>query len=88
MNIDQVRLLGNRILVKMHDDESTVDGFVIVQEDESNQTTGTVVVLGDDVTEVKMHDTVMFNRYSGTMIMINDECHRVIAEPEVLLIIR
>lgn len=83
----RIKLLDNRILVKMVEYSDEEDGLLIVRSEEVDQTLGKVVSIGDKVKEISIGDKIMLNKYSGTSVTINNELHRVILENDVLLII-
>lgn len=83
----KITLLGDRILVRLKELDSQVDGFNVVRSTDVDQTIGEVMTVGSDVKEVSVGDQVMINRYSGTEVEIEGVKHRVTLENEILLII-
>lgn len=83
----KIKLLDNRILVKMVEYSDEEDGILIVRSEEVDQTLGEVVSIGDKVKEIFVGNKIMLNKYSGTSVTINGELYRVILENDVLLII-
>lgn len=82
-----ISVIHDRILVKIVDEQTSPDGLLLVKADETDQTIGEITDVGADVKEVSPGQRVMFNRYSGTSLMIEDEPYRVLVEQDVLLII-
>ena len=82
-----ISVIHDRILVKIVDEQPSPDGLLLVKADETDQTIGEITDVGADVKEVSPGQRVMFNRYSGTSLMIEDEPYRVLVEQDVLLII-
>jgi chaperonin GroES len=88
------RPLGDRVLIKRIDDESTSKGGIIIPEAAKEKTqTGVIVVVGpgrlDPQTKlipmnVKVGDIVYFGKYSGTEI---DDEHLIVREDDILGII-
>lgn len=83
----KITLLGDRILVRLKELDTQVDGLDVVRATDVDQTIGEVMTIGSDVKEVTVGDQVMINRYSGTEVEIEGVKHRVTLENEILLII-
>lgn len=83
----KITLLGDRILVRLKELDTQVDGLDVVRVTDVDQTIGEVMTVGSDVKEVTVGDQVMINRYSGTEVEIEGVKHRVTLENEILLII-
>lgn len=83
----KITLLGDRILVRLKELDTQMDGFNVVRSTDVDQTIGEVMTVGSDVKEVSVGDQVMINRYSGTEVEIEGVKHRVTLENEILLII-
>lgn len=93
----KVRPLHDRILIKRVEEQESVKGGIIIpdtakekpQEGEviavgngSKKKDGTVIPL-----DVKAGDRILFGKYSGTDITIEDEEYLIIREEEVLAIL-
>ena len=83
----KITLLGDRILVRLKELDTQVDGLDVVRATDVDQTIGEVMTVGSDVKEISVGDQVMINRYSGTEVEIEGVKHRVTLENEILLII-
>lgn len=83
----KITLLGDRILVRLKELDTQVDGLDVVRATDVDQTIGEVMTVGSNVKEVTVGDQVMINRYSGTEVEIEGVKHRVTLENEILLII-
>lgn len=83
----KITLLGDRILVRLKELDTQVDGLDVVRATDVDQTIGEVMTVGSDVKEVTVGDQVMINRYAGTEVEIEGVKHRVTLENEILLII-
>ena len=94
----KVKPLNDRILVTRLDDkkEKTSGGIVIPDTAKEKPMEGKVVAVGSGrrskdgkrvPLEVKVGDRVLFGKYAGTEVKINDKEHVIIKEDEVLGII-
>lgn len=89
-----VRPLHDRILIKRIDEKETVKGGIIIPDSakEKPQEAEVVAVGNGKKTEegkvipldVKKGDRILFGKYSGTEIKIQDEEYLIIREDEVL----
>jgi chaperonin GroES len=89
--------LRDRVLVKYSsEEEKTAGGLYIPDAAKEKPQKGTVIAVGpgrvtDDgkrqTLEVKVGDTVLFDKYSGSKIRIDDEEHLIIREEDILGII-
>ena len=90
----KIRPLQDRILVKRVDEEEkTAGGIIIPDTAKEKPQEGRVVSVGNgkvgddgNVTplEVKKGDKVLFSKYSGTEVNIENEEHLIIREDDVL----
>ncbi len=93
----KVKPLNDRILVKReHEEEKTKGGIIIPDTAKEKPQKGTVIAVGpgklDDKgkrisLQVKEGDRVLFSKYAGTDIKIDDEEYIVMREDDVLGII-
>lgn len=89
--------LGSRIVVEpIEQEEKTVTGIYLPDTAKEKPMKGTIVAIGEgdrDETgkripmEVKVGDVVLFNKYSGTEVKIDDKKILVMKESDVLAII-
>jgi len=93
----KIRPLHDRIIVKpMEGEEKTEGGIIIPDTAKEKPINGKVVALGKgklmengkllEMT-VKEGDTVLFGKYAGTDIKINDEDHLILREEDILAIV-
>jgi chaperonin GroES len=92
-----VKPLGDRILVKrVEEEEKTKGGIIIPDTAKEKPMQGKVVAVGagkraDDgkaiPMEVKKGDRILFSRYAGTEVKIDEEDHLIMREDEVLGIV-
>lgn len=87
-----VRPLADRVLIKpMEAEEKTIGGIYIPDTAKEKPQRGTVVAVGNgtkDVTmELKEGDVVLYGKYSGTEISIEDEDYLIMKQGDVLAIL-
>ena len=94
----KVKPLHDRVLVKRNEDEGErkVGGIIIPDTAKEKPQEGTVIAVGAgklDETgkriamEVKAGDKVLFGKYSGSEIKINDVDHIILREDEIFGVI-
>lgn len=77
----KVKPIGERILVKREEvEEKSTGGIILTQAVQEKPNQGEVRAIGDDVTTVKVGDTVVFGKYSGTDSLDVDEDTLLILE--------
>jgi len=89
--------LRDRVLVRYSsEEEKTAGGLFIPDAAKEKPQKGTVVAVGpgrvtDDgkrqAMEIKVEDTVLFDKYSGSKIKIDDEEYLIIREEDILGIV-
>jgi chaperonin GroES len=80
--------LGDRIFVKyMEEVERTAGGIFIPDAAKEKPQRGKVEAVGKEVKEVKVGDIILFDKYSGSKINIDNEDYLIVKEEEVLGII-
>ncbi len=85
-----VKPLGDRVLIKMKEVETkTASGLYIPQTAQEKTTTGTVVAVGDDkdLITVKVGQKVMYDKYAGTPIKVDNEEHLIVSIGDVIAIV-
>jgi len=93
----KLKPLGDRVLVKrLEQEEVTKGGIIIPDSAKEKPMKGEIIAvgpgkIGDDGKHVKMHvskgDLVLFNKYAGTEIKVDDEDFLVMREDDILAII-
>ena len=93
----KIRPLGDRILVKrIKEEEKTKGGIIIPDTAKEKPQEGKVVAVGKGkvtedgkliAPEVKAGDKVLFGKYSGSEIKLEDEEHLILREDDILGII-
>ncbi len=92
-----VRPLHDRILIKRIEEQETVKGGIIIPDTAKEKPQeGEVIAVGTGkkdkdgkVTplDVKVGDRILFGKYSGTDIRIDDEEYLIVREEEVLAVL-
>jgi len=84
-----IKPLGNRILIEVKImNEKTSGGIVIPQASQEKTQEGIVKAIGEsDEIKVKVGNTVMYDKYAGTEIKINDKDHLLIKSEDILAIV-
>ena len=93
----KIRPLHNRLIVKrVEEDEKTAGGIIIPDTAKEKPQQGNVIAVGpgkrDDkgaliAMDVKDGDRVLFSKYAGTEITLENEEHLIITEDDVLAIL-
>ncbi len=80
--------LGDRLLVERIEEETTTaSGIIIPDNAKEKPSRGKVLAIGSDVEEVKEGDTVVFGKYSGTELVLEDKEYLVLEVSDVLGIV-
>lgn len=87
-----MKVIANKILVlnKVEDNkEVSSKGGILLQEkvDRNAPLTAEVVVVGSDVKDVYVGDTIMFGSYAGTVFNKDDISYRLLEERDILCIL-
>lgn len=88
----KVKPLGDRVLIKPTPaEEVTVSGIIIPDAAKEKPLKGTVVAAGDGSKDepmvVKEGDTVLFGKYAGSEIKLDDEVYLIMRQNDVLAIV-
>lgn len=94
----KIQPLGDRLIIKaVEPKEIKKSGIIIPETAKEKPQEGLVVAVGKGKTtedgkliamEVKTGDTVLYGKYSGTEIKINDEEYLIMREEDVLGIVK
>jgi chaperonin GroES len=85
-----IKPLGDRVLLKVVEAETkTASGLYIPETAQEKTQTATVVAIGDDkdLITVKNGDKVMYDKYAGTTISIDDVDHLIIKMQDIIAIV-
>lgn len=93
----KLRPLGDRVLVKPAEQKEVKKGGIIIPETAKEKPQEGVVIaagkgkIGDDgkliPMDVKVGDTVMFGKYSGTEVKIDDVEHMIMHQDDIIGIV-
>ena len=78
------------VLIKVEDAETkTASGLYIPDTAQEKTQTGTVVAVGDDddAITVKKGDKVMYDKYAGTNVTIDDVDHLIVKSSDILAVV-
>ena len=85
------KVLAGKVLVKpMEAEEKTASGIYIPDSAKEKPQQGTIMLVGaakkDEQVEVKVGDTVLYGKYSGTEITINNDKYLLMNQSDILFI--
>jgi chaperonin GroES len=82
----KIRPLKERVVIRYAEEEmeKTAGGIYVPDVAKEKPQKGVVEAVGSEVKEVKAGNTVLFDKYSGSKIKINDVEYLVIKEEDIL----
>ncbi len=85
----KIKPLKDRVVVKYSSEEleKTPGGIYVPDVAKEKPQKGTVIEVGSEVKEVKVGDTVLFDKYAGSKIKVDDVEYLIIKEEEILGIV-
>ncbi|MCM8774109.1 MAG: co-chaperone GroES [Candidatus Omnitrophica bacterium] len=93
----KIKPIGDRVLIKpSEEEEKTKGGIILPDTAKEKPQRGKVIAVGDGrktddgkiiPLKVKVGDTVIYGKYSGTEITIDDEEHLIVKEEDILAIL-
>lgn len=85
----KIRPLKDRVVVRYSEEdvEKTPGGIYVPDVAKEKPQKGVVDAVGGEVKEVKVGNNVLFDKYSGSKIKINDVEYLIIKEEDILGII-
>lgn len=93
----KLRPLGNRVIVKRLEEESTLKGGIILPDSaKKKQETAVVLAIGKGKTNnngeliapsVKINDVIFMDKYSGQDVTIDDEEYVIINADDIIAIV-
>lgn len=85
-----IQPLGDRILLKISESESKTRGGIFIPDTAKEKTQqGTVIAIGDsEDIKVKAGDTVLYDKYAGSNINIDNEEHLILRNDDVIAIVK
>ena len=88
----KIKPLADRVLVKNEKAESkTASGIIIPEAAQEKTQTAKVVAVGpgteEDKITVKVGELIMYDKYAGTQIKINNEDHLILKMSDIIAVI-
>jgi len=85
----EIRPLGERVVVKPEEEEEKTKGGIYLPDTASKEKPqkGKVIAVGPDFKGVKKGDKVIFAKYGGTEIKMDEEDYLVLGKDDVLAVI-
>lgn len=84
----KLKPLKDRVFVSYTEEtEKTAGGIYVPDTAKEKPQRGKVEAVGSEVKEIKVGDTVLFDRYSGSRVKVNEAEHLIIKEEDVLGIV-
>ena len=82
-------MLFNKVMIKPNKADSTSkSGMILLSKDsQQKKSSGVVVSVGKDVTEVKEGENVVYDSYSGTEVLVKEELHVVVEDKAIQFVI-
>ena len=82
----KIRPLKDRVVVKYSEEamEKTAGGLYVPDVAKEKPQKGTVEAVGSEVKEVKAGNTVLFDKYSGSKLKIDDIEYLIVEEEDLL----
>lgn len=82
--------LGDRLVIKQAvAEETTKSGIVLTGQTKEKPQEATVVAVGKDVKEdLKVGDVVVYSKYAGTNVKVEDEEYIIVKEEDVLAVLK
>ena len=85
----KIKPLGDRVLIKpIEQEEKTPSGIYIPETAKEKSQQGEVIAIGDDEKiKVKPGDIVIYEKYAGNEIEIDNEKYLIVQNKEILAIV-
>ncbi len=88
----KIKPLADRVLVESQPaEEKTASGIIIPDTAQEKPQKGTVIAvgpgLGDVKMEVKVGDTVLYGKYAGTEISVDDKDYLIMNQSDILAVV-
>ena len=90
--IDMLKPLADRVVIEPKEAETkTASGIFIPDTAKEKPQQGTVVAAGpgkkEDAMEVKVGDVVLYGKYSGTEVTVEDKKYLIVKQSDILAIL-
>lgn len=80
--------LKDRVLVSYSEEaDKTAGGLYVPDTAKEKPQQGKVEAIGSEVKEVKVGDVILFDKYSGSKVKVNDTEYLIIKEEDILGIV-
>ena len=81
----KIKPIGDRVLVKHIEEKEQVRGGIIIPDSAKEKPQrGIVQAIGKKVENIKVGDQVLFDKYSGSKLRIEDEECLILKEEDIL----
>jgi len=88
--------LGDRVVIKkLEVEEKTKSGIVLPSSAKEQPSMAEVIAIGDEITndekkkdQIKVGDTIIFSKYSGTEITIDEEEVTILKLSDILAVVK
>ena len=82
------KILAGKVLVKPFEAEAkTASGIIIPDSAKEKPQKGLVEAVGSEVKEIKVGNTILFDKYSGSKVNIDNNEYLIIKEEDILGIV-
>lgn len=84
-----IKPLAERVLIEVKTaEEKTSGGILIPQTSQEKTQEGIVIAVGDsDKIKVKVGDTVIYDKYAGVQIKVDEKDHLLIKAEDILAVV-
>ncbi len=85
-----LRPLGDRLVIKQAvAEETTKSGIVLPGQTKEKPQEATIVAVGSGVKEeLKVGDTIIYSKYSGNNVKVDDEEYIIVKEEDILAVLQ
>lgn len=88
---DKIKPLGDNVLVKMKKQEKKTQSGIVLPDtaDDEKPQIGEVIAVGDDSKKIKVKagEKIIFAKYSGTEIKIDNEEYLILKSEDILAVL-
>jgi len=84
-----IKPLGDRVLIKIAESETKTNSGLYIPETAQEKTQeGTVVAIGtDEEISVKIGDVVLYDKYAGNNLKVNNAEHLILRNDDIIAIV-
>ena len=82
-----MKTVKDKIVVKVEIKEKTASDIIIPDSVNEKIQKGKVISIGNEVKEIVINDIVVFNKYSGVEIEIDDQKYTVLKDSDVFVVL-